>query len=103
VATGSPLAAGAKVDVDRATAEELDALPGVGPALAARIVEDRRANGSFGSIEALDAVSGIGPTLIRRLDPHVTFSGPRRHSTATGSAGGAPARGRVVGLIGGRP
>lgn len=92
-----------KVDVDRATLEELDALPGVGPALAERIIADRRAHGSFGSLEALDAVSGVGPTLIKRLSPHVTFSGPRRHSTATGSAGGAPARGRVVGLIGGRP
>lgn len=100
---GRAPARAAKVDVDRATVEELDALPGVGPALAERIVADRKARGAFGSLEALDEVSGIGPTLIKRLSPHVTFSGPRRHSTATGSAGGAPARGRVVGLIGGRP
>ena len=91
------------LDVDRASAAELDRLPGVGPALAARIVADREANGAFGSLVALDAVSGVGPTLIKRLEPHVTFSGPRRPSTAIGSGGGARLSGRVVGLIGGRP
>ena len=93
----------APLDVDRASAEELDRLPGVGPALAARIVADREVNGAFGSLAALDAVSGVGPTLIKRLAPHVTFSGPRRPSTAIGSGGGARVSGRVVGLIGGRP
>lgn len=91
------------IDVDRATIEELTALPGVGPSLASRIVADRNARGPFGSLEALDVVPGVGPALIRRLGPHVTFSGPRRPSTASGSGGGVRASGRVVGLIGGRP
>ena len=91
------------VDVDRATVEELDALPGIGPSLARRIVADRNANGAYGSLAALDGVSGIGPTLINRLAPLVTFSGPQRPTSGNGSGGGARSSGRVVGLIGGRP
>jgi competence protein ComEA len=66
------------VDVDRATVEELDALPGIGPALASRIVADREANGPFGSMAALEDVRGIGPVLAAKLAPRVTFSGPPR-------------------------
>lgn len=66
------------VDIDRATVEELDALPGIGPALAGRIVADREANGPFGSMAALEEVRGIGPALAARLGPRVTFSGPPR-------------------------
>lgn len=63
------------IDVDHASAAELDRLPGIGPALAQRIVEDREANGAFGSVEALQRVRGIGPALAARLAPLVTFSG----------------------------
>ena len=91
------------VDIDRAAIEELDALPGIGPSLARRIVADRNANGPFGSLAALDAVPGIGPTLINTLGPLVTFSGPRRPTSGNGTGGGARSSGRVVGLIGGRP
>jgi len=66
------------VDVDVAAAEDLDRLPGIGPALAARIVEDREARGPFGSLDALQQVRGIGPVLAERLRPHVTFSHPPR-------------------------
>lgn len=62
------------INVDVATAEELDALPRVGPALAERIVADRDSLGPFGSIEQLQRVKGIGPAMARTLSPHVTFS-----------------------------
>ena len=94
------------IDIDRASVIELDRLPGVGPALAQRIADDRATNGAFGSLAALDGVSGIGPALLRRLEPHVTFSGPPRPLSAVsrGDRGlGARPSGRVVGLIGGRP
>lgn len=91
------------VDIDRATTEQLDALPGIGPALAARIVADRQQHGPFGSLDALDGVSGIGPTLINRLAGHVTFSGPRRPVNAPSSGGGVRASGRIVGINGERP
>lgn len=55
------------VDLNAATAIELDALPGIGPVLAKRIVEHRALHGPFGSLEELLAVRGIGPRLLDRL------------------------------------
>lgn len=78
------------VDLDRASLAELDALPGIGPTLAARIIADREANGPFGSLEALQGVRGIGPALAARLAPRVTFSSPPRPPPAKGPARGAP-------------
>ena len=49
-----------KVNINCATADELQQLNGVGPALAQRIVDDRKANGAFAAIEDLKRVSGIG-------------------------------------------
>ena len=75
------------LDVDRATIEQLERLPGVGPQLAHRIAEERAKNGTFGGLEALDErVRGIGPALAKRLAPHVTFSGPRRPTSAAAGA-----------------
>ena len=68
------------VDVDIAGVSELDRLPGIGPALAARIVADRDAHGPFGSLQRLERVKGIGPSLAKKLEPHVTFSLPPRLS-----------------------
>lgn len=59
------------VDVNTASAAELAGLPGIGPALAARIVAWRERNGRFGSAEALEAVPGIGPSTVRRLRPRI--------------------------------
>ena len=56
------------LDLNTATAAELDALPGIGPVLAARIVEHRR-HGAFRSVEELLSVPGIGPRLLARLRP----------------------------------
>lgn len=58
-ATGAS-SAGGKVNLNRATAAELDALPGVGPSTAEKIVADREANGPFRTVEDLKRVSGIG-------------------------------------------
>jgi competence protein ComEA len=74
------------VDVDVADSAALEALPGIGPTLAARIVAERGAGGAFGSLAGLEQVRGIGPALARRLAPHVTFSGiPRPPSAAASS------------------
>jgi competence protein ComEA len=71
------------IDIDEATAEELEALPRIGPALAKRIVEDREANGPFGSLDALQRVKGIGPAMAKTLAPRVTFSTSRRPTDAS--------------------
>ena len=58
---------GAPVDVNTASAEALQTLPGIGPALAARIVEHREKNGRFRSPDDLRKVRGIGPATATRL------------------------------------
>jgi DNA uptake protein ComE-like DNA-binding protein len=80
------------IDLDRADSASLDLLPGIGPALASRIVADREANGAFGSLEQLQRVKGVGPALAARLAPHVTFSAPSRHSPMVPDARGASLR-----------
>jgi competence ComEA-like helix-hairpin-helix protein len=74
-ALARPLEPGERVDVDRASAAELERLPRVGKRLAARIAADRRANGPFGSLEALGRVPGVSARLRSDLEPWVTFSG----------------------------
>lgn len=69
-ATQGPSAAGA-VDLNRADARALDALPGIGPVLAERIVAHRARHGDFESADDLAAVRGIGPRLIDRLRDRV--------------------------------
>ena len=66
------------IDLDVASAPEIEALPYVGAALAARIVADRDARGPFGSLDGLTRVRGIGPSLAAKLGAHVTFSLPSR-------------------------
>lgn len=63
---GDPAAAG-PVDVNRATAEQLETLPGVGPATAAAIVTERERNGPFVSFDDLERVPGIGPAKLAGL------------------------------------
>lgn len=63
----------AAVDVNSASAAELEALPGIGAAKAAAIVEERQVR-PFASIEDLERVRGIGPALVAELRPHVTVS-----------------------------
>ena len=59
------------LDLNSATAAELEALPGIGPVLAARIVQWRVDNGRFTDVEVLGEVSGIGDALMAQLRPLV--------------------------------
>ena len=58
------------VDVNAASVEELATLPGIGPTLASRIVDDRSTRGRFPTLDALDRVPGVGPSTIAELRPH---------------------------------
>ncbi len=60
------------VDINDATADELDALPGIGPATAQAIVDHRSTNGPFASVDDLEAVRGIGPAKLDAIRQLVT-------------------------------
>jgi competence protein ComEA len=70
-APGSGASPGAVVDLNTADETELDALPGVGPVIAGRIVAWRQEHGRFSSVEELTEVSGIGDATLERLRPLV--------------------------------
>ncbi|MFC5651791.1 ComEA family DNA-binding protein [Paenibacillus solisilvae] len=56
-----------KLDINQATAEQLDALPGIGAVKAQTIVSDREKSGQFGSVNDLLRVKGIGPKLLEKI------------------------------------
>jgi competence protein ComEA len=70
--SGAEGASTPRVSLSSATAEDLDALPGVGPVTAQKIVDYRAEHGPFGSVDDLDAVPGIGPGRIEQLRDLVT-------------------------------
>ena len=63
------------MDLNTADAAELDTLPGIGEALAGRIIAYREANGPFETVEELLEVSGIGEKKLADLEGWVTVSG----------------------------
>ena len=89
--TGSeeaPLAGGsgpaARLDLNSAGAAELEALPGVGPVLSRRIVEERERAGGFRSVDDLLRVRGVTRPLIERIRPSVRVG----ETGETGETGG---------------
>jgi len=72
----SALRDGLSLDPNLATAGDFDLLPGVGPSLAARIIENRREKGPFLKLDDLRRVRGIGQKTLQKLAPFMRF-GPR--------------------------
>ena len=62
------------IDLNVGTAQELQALPGIGPILAQRIVDRRKQVGGFQSIQELDQVKGIGTKKLQKLSPFIKIS-----------------------------
>lgn len=93
VAVAEPAPARAPLDLNRATAEELETLPGIGAAKAAAILAARDAQGGFSSLDELEAVRGIGPALMAKLRPLVVVGGGAGKAAAdpAGRTGGSPA------------
>lgn len=63
----------AVVDVNTADAQQLQTLPGIGPAMAERIITHRESEGPFSALEDLAAVSGIGPARLQELEGRVSW------------------------------
>ena len=95
---------GTRLDLDVATAAQIDSLPGVTPAMARRIVLDRMTHGPFLNLDGLRRVSGVSPRFVQHLDTLVTFSGvfrtgspndtliPKRKARARRTSRSAPQR-----------
>ena len=94
-----PLGPGEKIDPNRATAMELDRLPGVGPSVAAALIRERESGGVFSSEEDLTRVPGIGAAAVNRLRPYLDFtsvpSGSARRRRASGGGTGAALQGEA--------
>ena len=75
------------IDINTADEETLQQLPGIGPALAERIVADRTANGPFVSVDELTRVSGIGEKTVEELRPYVTAEDPGEEAERENTGG----------------
>jgi len=62
-----------KVDINSATIEELQRIPGVGPSTAQRIIDYRSQTGKFKAVDELQEVKGIGPKKLEKLKPYVSL------------------------------
>jgi competence protein ComEA len=61
-----------KININTASVEKLDKLPGIGPAIASAIVDYRTQNGPFKTIEDINAVKGIGDALFEKIKDQIT-------------------------------
>jgi len=86
------VAAGKKVNINQASAAQLALLPRVGAKAAERIVEYRKAHGTFAQAEQLMEVKGVGEKLFTELKPYVALSGPTTLSAKVRSGSGRSAR-----------
>lgn len=73
VAQAGPEGGNTPLDLNRATADQLETLPGIGAVKAAAILAVRETRGGFQSMEELEAVRGIGPALVAKLRPLVVL------------------------------
>lgn len=85
----APAERAAPIDLNRATVEELETLPGIGAAKAAAIIAARDAQGGFTSLDELESVRGIGPSLMAKLRPLVVVGGAPARPAPPTKAGSA--------------
>jgi competence protein ComEA len=68
-----PVPVGTRLDLNRASQQDLERLPGIGPGLATRILDSRAQRGIFGSVDDLRRVRGVGDLTLARLRPLVSI------------------------------
>jgi competence protein ComEA len=81
---------GLAIDLNLATPEDLEALPGIGPALAQRIIAYRQAHGPFQKVDDLLAVSGIGPQKLEKMKLYLSLGNPEAAAPPDHGPGLAP-------------
>ena len=64
------------VNLNTATAAELEQVPGIGPATAQKILQARKSYGKFKSVNDLEAIRGIGPKRLEKMRKYLTVGGP---------------------------
>lgn len=98
-----PFGPGETIDPNVAGDEELDRLPGVGPARALQIVQNREENGPFSTVEDLARVPGIGPASVERLRPFLRLAPVAARSVGANGRRGQDrfAAGALGGVAGG--
>jgi competence protein ComEA len=83
--SGLPVAkSNVRLDLNHATVEDLQRLPGIGEVLARRVVEARRSKGSFSTVEELLEVKGIGEKKLERLRPLIMVNAAVRPTSGKG-------------------
>lgn len=68
-----PTGTGIGININKAGLEELDRLPGIGPAIAERIIEYRNKNGGFMDVAEIKLVSGIGEKLFEKIKDKISI------------------------------
>jgi competence ComEA-like helix-hairpin-helix protein len=87
-AQAAPDASSGPLDLNRATADQLETLPGIGSVKAAAILAVRDSRGGFQSMEELEAVRGIGPALVEKLRPLVVLGKSKGTGDRSGGKSG---------------
>jgi competence ComEA-like helix-hairpin-helix protein len=72
----SKLALGQKIDINQASIEDLVPLPGIGPKMAEKIVQDRKIHGPFKTVGSLTRIKGIKEKKLARLRPYIAVKAP---------------------------
>ncbi|HEY4139588.1 MAG TPA: helix-hairpin-helix domain-containing protein [Casimicrobiaceae bacterium] len=85
----------AAVNLNTATKEELIALPGIGPAKAQAILDYRKTNGAFKSVEELKDVKGIGAKRFEKLKSDLTVSPPAVRAASVSAKSSPSAKGEI--------
>jgi len=85
------LTLGLALDLNRATAADLEALPDIGPVMAGRIIAYRQTHGPFNKIADLMEISGIGPQNLEKLKPYLALGSPEASPPAPAAQQGMTA------------